>query len=145
MTHTYIFSVLSDRSFRLVDTPGLNDPEPGKDSRNIEEMVGELKKINHINVFLIVFNGSNPRFEQPLIDMLRVFCNAFGQDFLEFVVFEIANWGLDAESERKRGSKNEEYWSGELNKKFHELVRLCIEGKCILNPQKWNKDNAFHS
>ena len=101
MTHTYIFSVLSDRSFRLVDTPGLNDPEPGKDSRNIEEMVGELKKINHINVFLIVFNGSNPRFEQPLIDMLRVFCNAFGQDFLEFVVFEIANWGLDAESERK--------------------------------------------
>ena len=40
------------KPFTLVDTPGLNDPEPGRDSTNISEMADERKKLSHVNVFL---------------------------------------------------------------------------------------------
>jgi len=111
-------------SFTLIDTPGLNDPEPGKDSLNIAEMADELKKMQHINVFLIVFNGSNPRFDNSLIAMIRIFQNMFGREFVEKnTVFEFSNWAHDKKSVRRRGTeKNESHWIAELNKRLRELV-----------------------
>ena len=106
--------------FTLIDTPGLNDPEPGKDERNSRELMSELKKLKHINVFLIVFNGSNPRFDNALIKMMKVFQNILGKEFLEKnTVFEFTNWAHDRKSVKRRGSlKNENYWMTELNKRL---------------------------
>ena len=79
-----------------MDTPGLNDPTPGKDSLNIAEMAEELKKMKHVNVFLIVFNGSNPRFDHSLIAMIKIFQGMFGSEFLvKNTVFEFTNWAHD--------------------------------------------------
>lgn len=113
-----------DLSFNLIDTPGLNDPEPGKDSLNIAEMADELKKMLHVNVFLIVFNGSNPRFDHSLIAMIRIFQNMFGKEFVEKnTVFEFSNWAHDKKSVKRRGhDKNETHWISELNKRLRELV-----------------------
>ena len=70
------------KPFTLIDTPGLNDPEPGRDSTNISEMADELKKLSHVNVFLIVFHGGMPRFDSSLITMLKLFKSLFGKEFL---------------------------------------------------------------
>merc|ERR1712126_47618 len=115
---------IRDLPFTLVDTPGLNDPEPGRDSLNIAEMTEELKKMKHVNVFLIVFNGSNPRFDHSLIAILKIFQGMFGNEFLkQNTVFEFTNWAHDRKSKRRRGiTKNEDYWKDELNKKLRELV-----------------------
>ena len=87
---------IQDLPFTLVDTPGLNDPEPGRDSLNIAEMAEELKKMKHVNVFLIVFNGSNPRFDHSLIAMIKIFKGMFGSEFLlKNTVFEFTNWAHD--------------------------------------------------
>merc|ERR1719186_128963 len=111
-------------TFNLIDTPGLNDPEPGLDSLNIAEMADELKKMQHINVFLVVFNGSNPRFDNSLIAMIRIFQGIFGKEFVDKnTVFEFTNWAHDKKSVRRRGEdKSEEHWASELNKKLKELV-----------------------
>merc|ERR1719167_1689257 len=87
-------------------------------------MVDELKKILHVNVFLIIFNGSNPRFDHSLIAMLRIFQNMFGKEFLEKnTVFEFSNWAHDKKSKRRRGAeKNESFWKLELNNRLRELV-----------------------
>ena len=88
--------IRNDLPFTLVDTPGLNDPTPGKDSLNIAEMAEELKKMKHVNVFLIVFNGSNPRFDHSLIAMIKIFQGMFGSEFLvKNTVFEFTNWAHD--------------------------------------------------
>jgi len=114
----------SDFPITLIDTPGLNDPEKGKDSLNIAEMTKELIELEYINVFLIVFNGSNPRFDDSLIAMLQIFRNMFGIEFLEKnTVFEFSNWAHDEQSVRRRGTrKNESHWIAELNRKLKELV-----------------------
>ena len=70
-----------------------------------------------------VFNGSNPRFDNSLIAMIKIFQNMFGREFLEKnTVFEFTNWAFDSKSVRRRGPiKNEAYWTNELNKKLREL------------------------
>ena len=73
----------SNFPFTLIDTRGLNDPLPGKDTNNIAEMCQTLKDLKTVNTFVIVFNGSNPRFDLSLISMIKIFQGMFGQKFLE--------------------------------------------------------------
>merc|ERR1719186_2044371 len=121
------------REFVLIDTPGLNDPTPLKDSVNILEMAEELKKLEAVNVFLIVFNGASPRFDSSLIAMVRIFQGMFGKEFLEKnVVFEFTNWGHDKQSVRRRGEdKNEEYWTREINRKLGEAVGEEVDAPAV--------------
>ena len=111
-----------DFEFNLIDTPGLNDPEPGRDKLNQKEMVEELTKLGHINVFLIVVNGSNPRFDHALIKMINLFIGMFGKDFLERnTVFEFSNWSYDTKSIKRRGPvKNEDFWTKAFNQQLGE-------------------------
>lgn len=109
----------------MIDTPGLNDPEPGRDSMNIAEMVDYLKKMAHINLFLIVVNGSNPRLDQSLVAMLQIFQGMFGNEFIEQnTVFEFSNWAhhQKAQKSRSKQGKDEAYWSDALNKKLREIL-----------------------
>ncbi len=128
----------------MIDTPGLNDPEPGRDSLNIAEMVEELKKLKDVNVFLIAFNGSDPRFNNSLIAMIKIFQNMFGREFLEKnTVFEFTNWSHDKASVRRRGtSKTEAYWAGELNKQLKELfaVPASVTVPAVFIDSLWDKE-----
>ena len=59
---------LSNRSFDVhVYSPGLDDPAgPEKDNDNIAEMVKELKKLDTVHLFFIIFNGQVPRMTRFL-------------------------------------------------------------------------------
>ena len=95
------------------------------------------KKIINYTIFLVV-NGSNPRFDGPLLDMLEIFTQMFGRGFLESnTVFEFTRWKFDPVSVEDRDDANddrikqgkqdpdtspEEYWENELNKMLRRTV-----------------------
>ena len=129
--------------FNLIDTPGLNDPEQGRDTINIAEMCDELKKLKSVNTFLIVFNGSNPRFDQSLIAMIRIFIGMFGPEFLEKnTVFEFSNWAHDRKSIRRRGQdKNEAYWTAELNNQLRAKVGCKSQVPAVFIDARYDDDD----
>jgi GTPase Era involved in 16S rRNA processing len=74
-----------------VDTPGLADTK-GRDCLNIEKMVEKLKNdIKEVSAIMIVVNGSSPRFDKNLQDMIILFKMIFGDEFINNVVFVFTN------------------------------------------------------
>ena len=87
---------------KKLSLPGLGDPS-GKDSLHIAEMVKELKQLEYINSFLILFNAQNPRLDESLRAMVDIFTQIFGRDrFFDNVILVFTRWEHSARAERKR-------------------------------------------
>ena len=112
----------------LIDTPGLYGVDQNVEDENIQEMVNKLWEIKYLNTFLIVINGSNPRFDQHRKQMIRKYQNIFGHEFLERnTVFAVTHWPHDERSVKSRkrtGMPNEETWTHELNKTLSESFHI---------------------
>ena len=81
---------------------GLGDPS-GRDSLHIAEMVKELKQLEYINAFLILFNAQNPRLDESLRAMIDIFTQIFGRErFFDNVVLVFTRWEHSEKAERKR-------------------------------------------
>ena len=85
----------------LIDTPGLNDSE-GRDAHHIADMAKKLKEHKKVNLFVLVLNGSNLRIDEPMKDMLDIFCGMFTSAFLENACLVFTNWALDKSSAKRR-------------------------------------------
>lgn len=57
-------------------------------------MVDKLKETQFVNGFLIVFNGQNPRFDEHLQTMLKLFKNMFGDSFFKNTAFLFTRWSM---------------------------------------------------
>ena len=80
----------------------MGDPS-GKDSLHIAEMVKELKQLEYINAFLILFNAQNPRLDESLRAMIDIFTQIFGREiFFDNVVLVFTRWEHSEKAERKR-------------------------------------------
>ena len=96
----------SGQQVHLFDTPGLKNEDSGGDNFNINQMVEYFKEANYVNVFLLVINGANPRFDSTLIFMLKVFKRMLGKQFLQDNgVLAITNWAFDKKSVKRRGQR----------------------------------------
>jgi len=115
----------------IVDTPGLDDTRgPKKDGENMAAMTKELKKLGHVNLFLIVINGANARLDRTMKELLRIFRDMFGDQFLDNTLFEVTNWRFDRSSMMIRKSQNgktTDTWEADLNMNLKEMM---------LNPSK---------
>eukprot|EP00026_Physarum_polycephalum_P010338 Phypoly_transcript_10498.p1 GENE.Phypoly_transcript_10498~~Phypoly_transcript_10498.p1 ORF type:complete len:376 (+),score=60.16 Phypoly_transcript_10498:119-1246(+) len=89
----------------IVDTPGLGD-SGGNDTRHIYDMVDVLKQLAVANIFIILFNGQTPRYDEPLQSMLNTFVGIFGKGFLRHTILGFSRWGFDAASKRRREHNN---------------------------------------
>ena len=80
----------------------MGDPS-GRDSLHIAEMVKELKQLEYINAFLILFNAQNPRLDESLRAMIDIFTQIFGRErFFDNVVLVFTRWEHSDKAERKR-------------------------------------------
>ena len=80
----------------------MDDPS-GKDSLHIAEMVKELKQLEYINAFLILFNAQNPPLDESLRAMIDIFTHIFGRErFFDHVVLVFTRWEHSEKAERKR-------------------------------------------
>ena len=61
-----------DTEFLLVDIPGLND-DPEKDIEHIKEMIDHIKGLKYCNLFIIVIDGNNARFDESTRQHIQVY------------------------------------------------------------------------
>ena len=66
----------------LIDTPGLCDSSEANFDI-IMGMVNELEKINHVDLFVLVVNGTTLEFSRYFINMILIFRLCFGPEFLK--------------------------------------------------------------
>ena len=69
-------------------------------------MVAALKSEKYISAFLIVLNGQNARFDQNIKDMLSLFINIFGDDFIQNAVIVLTHWPQNKRAKRERRDEN---------------------------------------
>ena len=73
-------------------------------------MVKELKQLEYINSFLILFNAQNPRLDESLRAMVDIFTQIFGRErFFDNVILVFTRWEHSARAERKRQRTGTEF------------------------------------
>ncbi len=66
-------------------------------------MVQQLKKLQFVNAFLIVFNAQQPRLDQSLRAMLQIFTLIFGGvTFYKNVILGFTRWEHSQKADRQR-------------------------------------------
>jgi len=136
-----------DIPFTIVDTPGFGDSE-GRDDQFIDEMVDVLvHHVNTTNVFLLTFNGEDPRMDNMIKQMIREMEMLFGYDFWDNVILEATHWAYTENDIRQRNStgKTEEWWTKDKNEALrkeyhldHDLDAVFIDSWA---KQDWNLDD----
>ena len=66
----------------LIDTPGLCDSSESN-FHIIMGIVNELEKIHHVDVFVLVVNGTTLELSRYFINMILIFRLCFGPEFLQ--------------------------------------------------------------
>jgi len=82
----------SGQNFTVVDTPGFGDSE-GRDQEFIVEMMDVLSEdLHYTNLIMLTLEGSQPRFGEPLYDMLRQMTTIFGDSWWDFMIVGVSKW-----------------------------------------------------
>ena len=77
----------------LIDTPGAGDTE-GRDYQHAIKMAQMLKEnIKTIDVIIIMFKGTDRRFDTHTVTLLRLYEEIFGKEMWRNVVVEMSYWG----------------------------------------------------
>ena len=114
----------SSGEFILIDTPGMNDSE-SKDTEHISSLVDHLKQeIVVLNAFVIVINAQNPRLDDSMKSMLKLFAEMFTLDFLNQTLIVFTRWPFDEKEilRREQNGDSEENKTAEINQKISELL-----------------------
>ena len=91
---------------RLVDTQGLSDTGgDSKDMSHIKNMVEYIKRLEHIDMFIICFDGMNPRFTAYAQSTISLFSQIF-PDFLYHSVIVFNKWNV-ADKQRQINLRRE--------------------------------------
>ena len=87
----------------LIDTIGWSDSGELSDAMIIEELITKLKHAcDHINLFVLVVNGENPRITSTNIEMFKTFMGMFTEAFQDQVVVIFTRWSLDEKQVSRR-------------------------------------------
>lgn len=110
--------------FTLVDSPGTGDTN-NLDCEHALETVRFMKEVvGSIDVFLLMFKGTNTRFDASMQKQLELFESVFGHKMWENVVTEISFWQYTDEAieKRERSQQNEKFkhkdWNRVYQRKF---------------------------
>ncbi len=96
-----------EKPISLIDTIGFEDPDHSLDDTDekngiISELVIRLRDYcDHINLFLLVISGDNPRMDKNLIEMIEIFEGMFGEEFWSQVVVVFTKLSMDERSQKK--------------------------------------------
>ena len=122
---------------RLIDTQGLSDTGGDKkDMDHIKNMVEIIRKLGYIDLFIICFDGTNPRFTAYAQSTVSLFSQIF-PDFLAHSVILFNKWKNPDDS--KRANLEREY-----QKKFKDVFHYpkipCyfLDSNFYLKEKRWN-------
>jgi len=143
------FTGIKDEEFTIVDTPGFGDSD-GEDNMLINEMVDALKNVIKIaNGFLLVFKGTDNRFDVKTTQMLREMEALFGTGFWDHVIIGASFWAYDQNSiyQRNRTGQTESWWTADKNQQLKERFHVKTDLKAVFidsyAKQDWNLNDAL--
>jgi len=113
--------IQSNKNFTVVDTPGFGDSD-GQINELLAEMIKALKyNVTTTNIFLLAFNGQNPRLTSGLQIMLDQMESLFGRMFWDYAAILITKWPMDQRSQdMRKHTGHDETW---LTKEMNEAIQ----------------------
>ena len=127
-----------NQNIRFCDTQGLSDSR-GIDTENIKQMIATIKDLQYVSLFLICFNGDEPRFSDYTKSTIQLFVDMFGKDFLNHVVLVFNKWYGQIkrlEDENRRRSEFQKTIEENFGKK--EVPCFFIDSQCNLKLKRPN-------
>merc|ERR1712136_715777 len=131
------------------DTPGFGDAE-NDDNKQMDDMIAALKEnITTTNGFLLVFKGTDERFDQQCQQMLREMEALFGESFWSFTTIGVSFWPYDINSQNQRNysGQDESWYCKEKNAGLHEHFDIPLNLSCVFidswAKQEWNLNDPY--
>ena len=127
---------------RLIDTQGLSDSGGDKrDMDHIKNMVDSIRKLEYIDLFIICFDGTNPRFTAYAQSTVSLFSQIF-PDFLAHSVVLFNKWKNPDDS--KRANLEREYQK-KINDDFHypNIPVYFVDSHFYLKEMRWNDEGEM--
>ena len=115
-----------DQKFTLIDTAGTGDTR-NKDCQKALEAVHFLKyQVQMVDVFVLMFKGTNIRFDESMQRQLELFESAFGHEMWRNTVTEISFWKHTKEHlrERLKSHQNETLKHKDLNEIYRQKFKV---------------------
>ena len=95
----------------IVDTPGMNDSD-NADAEHLRDIVQFLREgQQHVDCFLLVRNGHNPRMSHSFKRMLSTFELTFGSQFWKHITINVSH----VRHNHKRIEEQNSEWKSEIN------------------------------
>ena len=95
LTEHKVFNSLGDNNrfkIRLVDTQGLSDGAGDqKDMEHIKNIVKSIRDLEHIDLFVLCLDGTNPRLADYVKSTIDLFIEIF-PDFLDHTILAFNKW-----------------------------------------------------
>jgi len=114
----------------IIDTPGLLDSSDN-DYEHATEIVNVVKNdIKIIDVFLMLFDGSKPRFQKPVVELLKLYESMFSADMWRNTVTQFGFWKHDEDSVEERLDEqemDETIKHNEWNRHYKDKVGISLE------------------
>ena len=110
--------------FTLIDTPGTGYTENMDCENGLNTLKYLKEKVGNIDVFVLMFKGTNIRFDESMQRQLQLFESVFGHEMWENVVTEISFWQYTdyAIEKREKSQQNEtlkhKKWNEAYKQKF---------------------------
>merc|ERR1712198_781654 len=134
------------QNFTVVDTPGFGDSD-NDDDVLIEEMMDILANVvDHTDTFLLLFDGTDIRFDASLRNMIQRMTIIFGHHWWDYLVIGVSFWAYDQDSidERKCYPEYPEYchdetwFCGERNRQLQEKFNVKKNFTCVFT-DSWSQ------
>ena len=91
-------SAENNDDFQVVDTPGFGDSD-NNDEALTEEMMNILANVVvHADTIVLLFKGTETRFNASLQSMLKIMTQIFGVEWWNYVVIGVSFWPYDQDS-----------------------------------------------
>ena len=128
-------------TLRLVDCPGLGDPDgDAQDRLNIANMVKFIKPLKEVHQFILVMNSEDPRLSAADQNTIAVFLKMFPSEektnptgeFFRNMIVVFTHWGMSKpESDRRRRqSITKEFVIKELQATFYDRFQYSGVIRC---------------
>merc|ERR1719209_1470285 len=134
------------QNFTVVDTPGFGDSN-NDDDLLIEEMMDILANVvDHTDTFLLLFDGTETRFDASLQNMIQRMTMIFGHKWWDYLVIGVSFWAYDQASIDERQCypeypdycHDETWFCEDMNRQLQEKFNVKKNFTCVFT-DSWSQ------
>ena len=122
------FNGNEERPISLIDTVGLDEQSVEDNADVVAELVEKLRNAcDFVNLFAVIVNGNDQRFDASTSHMLKTFETMFGDELWPRAVFVFTKLSMEKKVKERR-EKNAKQSDDERAKKYLQKVESVFDG-----------------